>query len=123
MQRTDFSEKAMTEVVGLETSPTLDGTMVRVNFVTSDGQRMLMKLSDASLRDAISVLIAAATPVPQHYVRSENQTVEDNPIRPEKIAISPISDSPDYVRLTLACGRVDLQFGVSKDELLRQLGL
>jgi hypothetical protein len=111
-------DKKVTTIV---TRTATDGSAVQVAFVAGDGTSTQVMLTRDALRDAISALIEAGTVVPQDYSREEGPAIDDHPIRPLAMSISPISDEPNNARLTLVCGLVDLQFAVSIEALFQVL--
>jgi len=111
-------DKKITTIV---TRTATDGSAVQVAFVADDGTPTQVTLTRDALRDAISALIEAGTAVPHDYSREEGPAIDDHPIRPLAISISPISGEPNNARLTLVCGLVDLQFAVSADALFQVL--
>lgn len=111
----------MDKITTIATRTSTDGSAVQVAFVANDGTSTQVVLTRDALRDAISALIEAGTVVPQDYSREEGPAIDDHPIRPRSMSISPISGEPNHARLTLVCGLVDLQFAVATDALFQVL--
>jgi|SRR5450631_197873 hypothetical protein len=111
------------KVTQLSIQTATNGAAFRLFFMTDDGVGVPVVLTPNMLRDAISALIEAGTMVPQDMVRTLTSEVplNENPIKVTAISVSPIEALPDHVRLTLACGLVDLQFAIPVADLLTTL--